>query len=88
MTINVVSVCRDALILGCDSVASSTKAVIEPWRPVERMPTGIRLWTTKGGSLLSLMLQIANGLPPTCGVALITEIDCGRRTQRYSLSCR
>ena len=36
MTINVALVCRDALILGCDSIASSTKAVIEPWRFVEK----------------------------------------------------
>ena len=36
MTINVVLVCRDALILGCDSIASSTKAMIEPWRFVEK----------------------------------------------------
>lgn len=31
VTINIAVVSRDALVLGCDSIASVTKAVVEPW---------------------------------------------------------
>ncbi len=40
MTINVALVTTDALILGCDSVASTSKTVIEPWRFLDREQDG------------------------------------------------
>lgn len=40
MTINVALVTRDAVILGCDSVASTTKSMLEPWDFIERNEDG------------------------------------------------
>lgn len=40
MTINVALVTSDALILGCDSVASTSRVMLDPWQLVERNDDG------------------------------------------------
>lgn len=48
MTINVAFVTRDALVLGSDSIASTTKAVIEPWRYLEKGDDGTAIVDDQG----------------------------------------
>jgi hypothetical protein len=52
MTINVALATSEALILGCDSVASSTKTVVEPWRYLVKNEDGTPL-VDEAGNLVA-----------------------------------
>lgn len=76
MTINVVLATRDALVLGCDSVASTTKAVVTPWTYVDKDAEGNPIKDEQGRTLARL--------PPDCIEWVVTDAR-GGATKMFEL---